>query len=512
MIIKFKDGILQLFPMVWAVLALIVGVLLGEVLRGFVPWWLWLAGMATAVITVLLVPGCQAKNILVLLACLLLGGTVMAIKILKSNASLPLQPIIYKAVVVSQPQRHGKVVKFDMVVSSGSMKGRKVRASLLCDTLTHRYRHLRMGSGLMACSQMESFAENSHVGHFDYARYMRCNGFEARTFIYYRNWADIPADYRCLTFWQRAKLKSMMTRERLLAEYRDRGLSGQDYAVVAAMSLGDRSMLSKTTREAYSDSGSSHVLAISGLHLAILYTMFSLLIGRRKWILSQAVMMLAVWAFVFLAGMSAGMVRSAVMISIYSLCCVLGRDRISLNSLAVAAFFMLLVNPLYLWDISFQMSFMAVAGIMLLYKPFFNLLGSHMPMGAIGRWSWGLVVTSLSSQLAVAPLSAYYFGQFPVCFLLANFIAIPGVWLLLHIVILFWICQPLAAVQQVLVDVLGGLASLMKQSLGFISQLPGACVNGIDMSQWQLAAVYLAEAGLLLAFFFVVRVRRQITR
>ena len=138
------------------------------------------------------------------------------------------------------------------------------------------------------------------------------------------------------------------------------------YAVVAAMALGDKSALTQDLRDVYSVTGASHVLALIGLHLGIIYTLLSLFVFRRRWqVLSQVIVILSVWAFVFLVGMSTSVMRSAVMLSVYALLSLGHRDRMSVNTLAFTAIVMLMISPMSLFDVGFQMSYMAVFSILL---------------------------------------------------------------------------------------------------------------------------------------------------
>ena len=123
----------------------------------------------------------------------------------------------------------------------------------------------------------------------------------------------------------RSKTYFLAQRAKLLDRLSESGVDGSVYAVVAAMTLGDKSQLTKELRDTYAVSGASHILALSGLHLGIIYTLLSLLLSRRRWqVISQVVIIVCIWLFVFLVGMSASVVRSAVMITVYALlglCC-----------------------------------------------------------------------------------------------------------------------------------------------------------------------------------------------
>ena len=152
----------------------------------------------------------------------------------------------------------------------------------------------------------------------------------------------------------------------LLERLQSAGLSDDQYAVVAAMALGDKSTLTHQLKETYSKTGASHILALSGLHLGIIYALLSMLVVGRRWqMITQVAIILSIWAFVFLVGMSASVVRSAVMLTVYALLAIGHRRKMSVNTLAFTAIIMLLVTPKALFDVGFQMSFMAVFSILL---------------------------------------------------------------------------------------------------------------------------------------------------
>lgn len=221
----------------------------------------------------------------------------------------------------------------------------------------------------------------------------------------------------------------------LLKRLQSSGLSDDQYAVVAAMALGDKSALTHELRETYSMTGASHILALSGLHLSIIYALLSMLVVGRRWqTISQVVIILSIWAFVFLVGMSASVVRSAVMLTVYALLALGHRKKMSVNTLAFTAIVMLLVSPQALFDVGFQMSFMAVFSILLFvplfYRPF---SAEYLMTHRVVKWTWGMVAISVAAQIGVAPLIAYYFGHFSCYFLLTNFIVIPAATLILYL-------------------------------------------------------------------------------
>lgn len=287
-------------------------------------------------------------------------------------------------------------------------------------------------------------------------------------------------------------------REVLLQRFADAGLSDDQYAIVAAMVLGDKSALSRDIKNTYSITGASHVLALSGLHLGIIYALLSLLVVGRRWqLFSQILIILSIWAFVFLVGMPTSVVRAAVMLTVYALLALGHRPKMSVNTLAFTAVVMLLFQPSALFTISFQMSFMAVLSI-LLFVPLFEAVFTpeYLMTHRWVKWLWGMVAVSCAAQIGVAPLIAYYFGRFSVWFLLTNFIVIPAATLILYLSLLVLVIPQLAFL---LVYVVGGLNSTLTK----IAQLPGASIEGLHPTLTQTVLIYVV----ILALYVLLRLR-----
>jgi competence protein ComEC len=248
----------------------------------------------------------------------------------------------------------------------------------------------------------------------------------------------------------------------------------------------------------YAQVGASHVLALSGLHLMIIYAVISLMVGWWRWrMVSQVATVLAVWAFAFLVGLSPSVVRSAFMISVYALASLGYRERMSVNTLAFTAIVMLAVNPLAMYDIGFQLSFMAVLWIVLLNPLMAKIIPLHVQQRH--RWLsmlWGMTTVSVSAQVGTAPLVAYYFGRLPVYFLLSNYIVIPAATLILYLALASMMTGWWTALQHILVGALATIVSWMNGALGWIAQLPKSSVEGLNLSTLQVCLIYLLTGAL----------------
>ncbi len=489
--------LLTLYPLVLPCLALIVGVVAGDNLADFSASWGW--WLLAAVLSVASAAVFMRRAIVSSFALLLSFVFVGVFLTLRSYDSLRLElpdaEEEYCAVVVSEPEERGRIVRFDMTVLSGSLKGHSVRVALLKDTVDHRYCHLRVGSGIVASSVFKA-PKNYYDSNFDYVRYLRGRGIVAQTFISYKNWKSAVLDLHDLPFLQRVRVGALSFRRQLLDRFGATGLDADAFALTSAMTFGNRIHLSEDVEDIYSITGISHILSLSGLHLSIIYALLCFLtLGRRRRVWREIILLMAVWSYVLIAGAEVALVRSAIMISIYSIVSISGREPMSLNVLAFAAMVMLIACPLSLFDISFQLSFLAIGFIMALHRPVCTLIPLRIRHAVPGvDLVWQSLVTSVVAQLGTAPLIAYYFGRLPVYFLLANLIAIPVTTLILYlsVALLFVSYVPLlgGVAVSLIATALSILVAFLNSSMTFVASLPCSSVDGVIISTGQVFALY----------------------
>ena len=301
----------------------------------------------------------------------------------------------------------------------------------------------------------------------------------------------------------RSKTYFLEKRNELLERLSDHGVDGSVYAVVAAMTLGDKSQLTNELRKTYAITGASHILALSGLHLGIIYTLLSLLLSRRRWqVVSQVVIVVCIWLYVFLVGMTVSVVRSAVMITVYALLSLGHRDKMSVNTLAFAAIVMLLFNPLSLFDVGFQLSFLAVLAILLFYPLFEGVWSQSFLMDhRVFKWLWTMLSVSCAAQIGVAPLIVYYFGRFSCFFLLTNLLVVPAATLILYLSLVVLLIPSLAYLLIYIVDALNRL-------LTWIATLPGVSIEGLHPTLLQVSMAYV----IIMAVYLLLRRAASPTR
>lgn len=397
----------------------------------------------------------------------------------------------FHAVLLSQPKEHGKVISCDIIVTSGEMTGKRLRASILRDTIYNRYKSLGVGSGIVANAVTEP-PKNFKEGNFDYATFLKSRGISGTAFIMADKWKPKRLPLASLSTLDLLQLKALEYREQLVGKYRISGLNDTGLAIVSAITLGDKSMLDAQIRDLFSVTGASHVLAMSGLHLSILYLFLTYAWGRRKrWVAVSLVNIVLVWAFVFIAGMPVSLVRSAIMLSVYCMLDVIHRNTQPLNTLALAAIIVLIGNPMSIFDIGFQMSFMAVLFILLLCP---GLLAAGWRFAAfrfaLVRVCWNFVAVSCVAQLAVAPLVAHYFGRVSCYFLLANVVVIPSTYVVLVCAMLL-LLVPFSAIQHTIAEVLSFTVNATYNSLSWLASLPGVSVENVRPGSLGLVIIYI---------------------
>ncbi len=275
------------------------------------------------------------------------------------------------------------------------------------------------------------------------------------------------------------------------------GAAPQEMAIVKALLLGQRDDLDRDQRDAFARSGTMHVLAVSGMHVGLVFGVLALLMGRwggrtRVRLVRGMVVLAVLWAYAGLTGGSASVVRATAMFSMFVVAGMVGRRSNSLNSLFASAFFMLLWDPLMLKQLGFQLSFLAVLGIILFHDPISEL---WEPRTRLGRYAWALLVVSVSAQLMTAPLAVHVFKAFPVWFLPANFAVSALVALIVYGGLLLVLVLKVPVLGKVVAWILGKVVCLVGTITGAIASWPGAYPD-VRLDGFQMLLIYAVIASL----------------
>lgn len=331
---------------------------------------------------------------------------------------------------------------------------------------------------------------------FDTEHYMYVQGVTGTAYLTRKGWTlrkDAP-----LTLQMRA----MLLREKISGLYSSLGIAPESQAILSALTLGEKRDLSKGVRNLYAAVGASHVLALSGLHLGILYMVLTLLFpvggSRRLRVLREGVILVVLWGFAAVAGFTPSVVRAAVLFTLMSLARCMQRDGSSINSLAFAALLMLAVCPRWLFDVGFQLSFSAVFSILLLVPLLDKLLAVHR-WGCVYRYVAGIISVSIAAQIGTLPLVWYYFGAFPLYFLATNFVVVPSAFAIMLLAVLLLLSYPVEFIRNGIAIVLDNLISVVNFLLRQIESLPSSSVELPCIDAWGAYAVAVALVAALYA-------------
>lgn len=493
------NGRIQLFPVLRLVIFLVIGILLGDALYGAVSAFVWyILFLVSLVIVCSLYKFCMLQSLMIFICMILLGGCLTVYKLDSVIVDLTDKKTEYEAVIVSSPDISKKVIKCDIVIVD-EHRPLKVKASFFRDSYSEK---LKIGDGIRAYSVLKE-PSNFPGSYFDYRRYLLNHGYSATTFIYTNNWCYESVKLDALSLFEHIKLSALVYRDKLLARLKLMDFSGEDYAVLAAMALGERVSMSEDMTNDYSVSGALHVLSLSGMHLGIIYAMLMLLfIKRKRFVVTQVLIICAIWSYVIIVGMPITAVRSAIMLTVYSFVCLLNRNSVSLNTLAVSAMIVLIENSLSLYDIGFQMSFVSVLFIIVFYKPLNNILPLKFRNLKIVNAIWKMSVVSISAQIGVAPLVAFYFGRFSCYFLITNFIVVPASSIILYGVVMIFLTGWWPWCQNVLSEILSVTLRFMNKGVSYIASLPGSSIDNIHINQLQVLMFYVAVFSLYVFFIY----------
>ena len=326
---------------------------------------------------------------------------------------------------------------------------------------------------------------------FDYPRYLKHKGIAATSYVSAENWRKIDETppFSIVNI-------AMQCREKLLSIYKELGISGDEYGVLAALTLGYREELSRDLEASYAAAGVTHVLSVSGLHVAVIFIVLDFLLGfmnrkRSTQIAKAFIIIVLLWFYSFMTGLPPSVVRSALMLSLIVFSKVLNSRSQTYNVVFVSAFFMLIYDPYYLFDVGFQLSYMAVLGIVYFQPKFLDLFKTE---NKFIKPVWSLLTVSLAAQLVTTPISLYYFHNFPNYFWASNMVIVPMSSGIIYLAFGLFFCYQIPYLNEFAATILTWTLRATNEIIIFIHHLPYSLTTGVWFELWQLAAICLAIA------------------
>jgi competence protein ComEC len=343
---------------------------------------------------------------------------------LESEWKIPSGTCLYQATVIDEPVLKPKtrMCKIRITAAEHPVHREAVnKKALIYLPLDSLSLSIAPGDCLVFSGQLESSSP-----------YLKKQSVAATGFIRKNRWQPVKNPGSSFSIL----VKALSVRRILLKQLHAIVPENQSYALAAALMFGYRNELDKDLQQAFRHIGAAHILAISGTHFSLLFGMLYFMLSftgnsRKGKIIKQVILLPMIWGFAFLTGFSPSVIRAALMLSIWGIGNAFFFRTFTLNTIAAAAFFMLLFCPLYLYDVGFQLSFLAVISIVLL-NPY--LVKLYESKNVLIQYVWDLTCVSVSAQIGVLPLCIYYFHQFPSIFLLTNICLMPLASMLLFLI------------------------------------------------------------------------------
>jgi competence protein ComEC len=339
----------------------------------------------------------------------------------------------------------------------------------------------------------------ANPGEFDYQSYLRKQNIFHQHFIK-------SEDFRITGH---AETNLLMGAAILLRKKSDDILkkyisSESGYKIASALVLGIRNNLDNEIRDAYSNTGTMHILAVSGLHIVLIFQIISLICTPLKKIKYSEIFLpvlfiCLLWFYAMITGLSASVLRAVTMFSFVIIAKAINRNSNIYNTLALSAFVLLCIDPMLLTDVGFQLSYLAVLGIVYLHPKIYQVIDFNNSMA---DKIWEYTSISLAAQLATFPLGLLYFHQFPVYFLLSNYLAIPISFLILYLGLALLAVAWIPVIATGLGYLLDKMIWLMNTIVYGIEKLPWALIDGIYISAEQMMLIYAAIILILIFFHF----------
>jgi competence protein ComEC len=350
---------------------------------------------------------------------------------------------------------------------------------------------LKYGDYIIINGLLNEIPPPSNPHQFNYKAYLANDGIYHQAYLRSPDWTKTNHNRAnpIFKFSEEARLRMLKILEK-------NGLSGDEYAVASALLLGYTENLEPELRSQYAGAGALHILSVSGLHVGIIFVVIGFLLQfldkiKHGRIAKFSILLLAIWLYAFITGLSPSVLRATVMFSLFAIKEVRKQQSDPYNTLAASAFILIISDPLILTNVGFQLSYAAVLGIIALYKPIYGLL---VFKNKIGDYLWQIIAVSMAAQIGTFPISVLYFHQFPTYFLPGNLVVIPLSWLIMvaGIAVMFFFFW--AWMAEIIALVLKNLVFALNYSVIFIDGLPGAKIEGL---------VFYLPQVVLLYFFFV---------
>lgn len=367
------------------------------------------------------------------------------------------------------------------------LKGEKTTGKILVNIKKDSTKsQLKADDNLAVKTVLNTIAKPLNPYGFNYKKYLQQQQIHHQISVENFHFLRLPKSRRTL------KGIASNIREKITETLINYGFKNDELAVVNALLLGQRQNITSELQQSYAGAGAIHILAVSGLHIGIILLILTAIFKPLNYfkhgkLAASMLIIIILWMYAILAGLSASVVRAVAMFTAIAIAMYVNRPSGVYKNLVISMFFLLLFNPYYLFEVGFQLSYVAVFSIVWIQPKLYNL---WKPKFWFFDKTWQLFTVSVAAQIGVLPLSLYYFHQFPGLFFVSNLVIIPFLGIILTAGIIIIALAVLQIAPQFMVDGYIFAIQQMNKFVGWISHQEFFIIQQISMSFLLMVALY----------------------
>ena len=380
------------------------------------------------------------------------------------------------------------VKKIDNIESSG-----KILVNIYKTSLSEQ---IKMGSNLQIKAAVFKHKPANNPDQFDYGKYLTNKSILAQMYVSVYD-IKISAEIEKDIYYYSDKL-----RNKIINNLRQSGFNNEELNVVAALILGQQQDISPEILHDYQFAGAIHILSVSGLHIGFILLFITFLLkplpkNNFGSYLKLSIILLSLWGFAFLAGLSPSVIRSVTMFSFVAIGMCLKRKTNVFHTLLASLFFILLFEPSFLFDIGFQLSYVALFFILWLQP----LLASiWIPKNKIQSYFWDIITVSFAAQIGAMPLSIYYFHQFPGLFFVTNLIILPALGVIMALGVFVMTLASFDYVNLFLAKILEWSIFLLNKTINWVASFEQFIFQDIPFNWYMTVSSYFVIIAMVIWF------------
>jgi len=406
--------------------------------------------------------------------------------------------------VAEYPEKKSSSHAFRAKIISAGKEGNEYHPTgslllyFISDTISPEW---KPGDRLLIRTTPRPVKNNGNPCEFDYRRYLEGQGVRYLAFIRGGDVVEYhPADDLTL------RERSLTAARRMINAFEKAGLEDEALGLVTALTIGDKDLLDREQLTSFSRAGAMHIMAVSGMHVGMisLGLSFMLFFMRRRLMIARVLIITtALWGFAFITGMSPSVLRATIMFTFLQAGTLMNRPAAAMNSLLASAFILTAARPAVLFEAGFQLSYLAVAFILLFYDPLYRVIKvRNRPLD----WLWQMTTVSLVAQAGTLALSVRLFNMFPLLFLATNIIVIPVSFVVMALAFLLLIFSPFGPVASFFASLLKVLSNITLGYTAMISSMHHGVIENIGLTSAEALLLTLSIALLLTSLLRVGKI------